>query len=183
MGIVGLRMTAEEYLALGETPERTELIEGVVVMSPSPTTRHQRVCEEIVYQLGTYRRAGGGFSLFFETDVRFTSGTVYRPDIVAYRDGRLGADEMRLSIPPDLVVEVLSGNKALDLLTKRDDYDRFGVAEYWIVDPESGRVRWYVRPVEAGPMEERAVMGDAIVSASLPGFVLNLKPVRALAAG
>jgi Uma2 family endonuclease len=181
-GIVGLRLTAEEYLSLGETQERTELIEGVVVMSPSPTTRHQRVCEEIMYQLASYRRAAGGFTCLFEIDVRFTHQTVYKPDIVAYRDGRLDPQAMRLTEPPDLVVEVLSGNTPLDRLTKRDDYDRFGVGEYWIVHPESGKVWWYARSAQAGPMVERPVMGDTLASASLPGFVLDLRPVRALAA-
>ena len=51
--MVGLKMTAEEYLALGESSERTELLNGVVVsMSPSPIPRHFKVIHELLIQLG-----------------------------------------------------------------------------------------------------------------------------------
>ncbi len=50
----GLRLSAEEYLALGETKIRYELIDGDVVMSPSPTAQHQQLIMEIAYQVRAF---------------------------------------------------------------------------------------------------------------------------------
>lgn len=120
--------------------------------------------------------------MFAETDVRFSSGAVYRPDVCAYRTERLSAQVQRLDSPPDLVVEVLSpGGKPLDLITKRDDYDRFGVGEYWIVDPAIGEVLCYRR--RGARLYEGPAEGDGLPCAALPGFVLDLRPLRAMADG
>lgn len=176
-GIVGLRMTAEEYLALGETEERTELIEGLVVMSPSPNLLHQRLQREIAYQIESYCRRSPGAEVFFETDVFFSRREVYRPDIVAYAPGRLDPRAKRLEIPPSLVIEVISpGSEPMDLVTKRLDYGRFGVGEYWVVDPRARCVRAPVPGREA--MEDISVGLTRLRSASLPGFDLDLRPLR-----
>lgn len=79
----GLRMTAEEYLALGETDKRYELIDGVVFMSPAPTMRDQRVRDLIMAQLIACEAHAPGMMSVSEADVRMTRGKVYRPDISA----------------------------------------------------------------------------------------------------
>src|SRR3954468_18057762 len=104
LGYNGLRMTADEYLALGETADRYELIDGVVVMSPSPFPDHSEIINEIVFQLVGFERSGGGIRVFADTDVRLTSGKVYRPDIAAYRSDRLQGKVLHLTTPPDLAV-------------------------------------------------------------------------------
>src|SRR5207248_98420 len=122
IGYNGLRMTADEYLALGETPERYELIDGVVVMSPSPFPDHSEIAIEITFQLKQFARSGGKVRTFADTDVRLTSGKVYRPDVWVYRAERLASKVEHLTTPPDLAVEILSpSSKPLDLITKRDD--------------------------------------------------------------
>lgn len=181
LGYAGLRMSADEYLALGETQDRYELIDGIVVMmSPSPFASHNEIAAEIVYQLKSFADRSGGVRIFPETDVRFSANTIYKPDISVYRSERLPAKVQRLDLPPDLVVEVLStGTQALDLITKRDDYERFGVGEYWAVDPKSGDVRCWRR--HAQRLLEASPTGDALECAVLPGMVLDLARVRALA--
>jgi Uma2 family endonuclease len=179
-GYAGLRMSAEEFFGLGETQERYELIDGVVVMSPSPLPLHNAMIAEVIFQLMTFARRVAGVSVFPETDVRLAPALVYRPDIVAYAPGRLLGTPDRLTIAPDLVVEMLSpGTKAIDLVTKRDDYEAFGVGEYWAIDPADARVRAWRRQDER--LIEAAVVGESVPSAALPGLVLDVRPLRELA--
>lgn len=173
-------MTANEYLALGETVERYELIEGVVVMSPSPFANHNEIAHEIDYQLGAFARSGGAVRVFPETDIRLSNTKVYRPDLAVYRSERLRGKVLRLETPPDLVIEILSpGSKPLDLITKRDDYDRFGVAEYWVLDPADASVRCWRR--RGTRMTEAPIEGSVVPCEALPGFALDLGPIRSIA--
>ena len=141
LGYAGLTMTADEYLALGETPERYELIHGVVCMTPSPGADHGAIAVEVTSQL-----RNAGFRAFADIDLRLSPETVYRPDVCAYRRERIEGRIKRLPPAPDLVVEILSpSNKALDLITKRADYERADVGEYWVVDPDTLRFRCWRR--------------------------------------
>lgn len=179
-GYAGLRMTAEEFFSLGQTSERYELIDGVVVMSPSPLPSHNELLAEIVFQLKAYAKGKPGVRVFPETDIRFSRGLVYRPDIAIYAPGKLGDAVERLETPPDLIVELLSpATKAADLVTKRDDYEKFGVAEYWAIDPADARVRAWSR--RGARLVERPVENDSIASQALPGFTLDIRPLAAMA--
>jgi Uma2 family endonuclease len=176
LGYAGLTMSADEYLSLGETPDRYELIHGVVCMSPSPGADPGALAVEITHQL-----ANAGVRTFAEIDLRILGDTVYRPDICAYRAERIVGRVRRLPPAPDLVVEILSpSSKALDLITKRADYERAGVGEYWVVDPETLRFRVWRR--EGAVLVEAPVEADAATLAcgALPGFMLDLRAVQAL---
>lgn len=184
IGYHGLRMSAEEYLALGETRERYELIHGTVSMSPSSFPEHGEVANEIGGQLRNFARATKSVRVFEEIDVHFSADTVYRPDICVYRIERMPKKSARLNKPPDLVIEILSpGTKPLDLITKRDDYEAFGVGEYWVVDPVDGRVKCWRRPAAGHGFAETLVSGEHLESASLTGFRLDLTLVREAARG
>jgi Uma2 family endonuclease len=181
-GYAGLTMTADDYLALGETADRYELVHGVVLMSPSPLPIHSRIARRIDFQLTAFEQTTGRIVSFGDTDVRFDDSTVYRPDISVYLTERLPKRVNRLQTPPDLVIEVLSpSNRGLDLMTKRNDYERYGVGEYWIVDPANGDVRGWKRV--GVRFEDVAITGDSLPSSAIPGFTLDLHPIRALARG
>ncbi len=178
LGYAGLCMTADEYLA----PERYQLVRGVVVMSPSPFADRNRILAQIVYQLEAFTAQGGSICVMPETDVRFGPDTVYQPDISVYRMERLPPKFKRLDSPPDLVIEILSrGTKLLDLNTRRLDYERFGVPEYWTIDPENGEVRCWRR--QGAQLVKVPVEGDLLASSAIDGFTLQLAPVRARASG
>ncbi len=176
LGYAGLTMTADEYLALGETPERYELIHGVVVMTPSPGAKHGTIAAEIIRQLGNF-----GVRPFGETDVPISASTVYQPDVCAYRAGRLRGRANRLPPAPDLVVEITSpSSKALDLITKRADYERSGVGEYWVVDPDTLIFRCWRRDGAAMAEFPFDPTADTLPSRAFPGFSLDLRALRAL---
>jgi Uma2 family endonuclease len=196
-GLGGVRMTAEEFLALGETDERYELFDGVVVMSPSPLPRHQQLVQAIFRQLDRWEPPQPP-TVFLDTDVHFGDGVVYRPDVSVYAGSRKIGLPRVLRAAPDLIVEVTSrSSRGTDLLAKRDAYDRFGVPEYWAIDagehggastpdatppatpPATTLARCYRR--QGARLVEVPVEGDALASVALPGFTLDLRPIRALA--
>lgn len=180
MGYHGLIMTADEYLALGETSERYELINGVVVMSPSPRPLHAKVLLQVGAQVQRFEDAGGAIDAYTETDLRIDPSTVYEPDLIAYARPLPKPIPERLTTPPELIVEVLSPRtEPLDLITKRAAYERFGVREYWVIDADAGTVR--VWRSEGGRLVEAAVTGTTVPCKAIPGFALDLAPLARLA--
>jgi Uma2 family endonuclease len=130
-------------------PEGTlaELIDNVIYMSPSPVYNHQDVLLEISTKLKVRLEKSAKVVIApFDVYLDEKSNAV-QPDIVIILDTNKGT-----LIPnghfygiPDVVVEVLSpGNKEYDLVKKKELYERFGVIEYWIVDPQTKETLGYL---------------------------------------
>ena len=107
-------------------------------MVPSPTNRHQFVLLNLVAVLMEYTQQHGGRLLFAPSDVVFTQYDVVQPDLLYFSEARRHL--VQLDAPtdaaPDLTVEVISpGTSTHDRVRKQATYARFGVSEYWIVDP------------------------------------------------
>jgi len=125
-------------------PEGTlaELIDNTIYMSPSPISKHQLILNEINFQLLQLFRTDKRAIVFvapFDVYLDERSNAV-QPDIVVVLSGNKNIIDPNGHIHgvPDLLVEVLSpGNKEYDLIKKKDLYERFGVKEYWIVDPDT----------------------------------------------
>jgi Uma2 family endonuclease len=125
-------------------PEGTlaELINGTIYMSPSPISNHQVVLNEINIELSLFfRRQKVGRVLIAPMDVYLDENqNAVQPDIVVLLGDNISIVKKQGHIHgiPDLLVEVLSkGNNKHDLITKKDLYEKFGVKEYWVVDPET----------------------------------------------
>ncbi len=134
-----------KYLSL---PEKypAEFIKGEIVMSPSPSVKHQEIAGEIFVLLK--RVSGGKGKVFYELDVHFDEDNVVRPDIIYVSDESKIKDNW-IEGAPDLVVEVLSGSTAtVELIDKKELYEKFGVKEYWVIDIENSMV--YVFKNEGG---------------------------------
>lgn len=174
LGYAGLLMTAEEFAALDETRERYELVHGVVCMSPPGDPAHGDAVSEVIQSLKNF-----GARVFTEIDLNISGETVYRPDVCAYKPGRVRGRVRTLPPWPDLVIEALSpSTKAFDLVTKRADYDRAGIGEYWIIDPETLLIRVWRR--RDGTLTEEVGQGDQVTSRTIPGFVFDVRPLRNL---
>ncbi len=125
-------------------PEGTlaELINGTIYMSPSPLSRHQLVSNDLCTDLTVHlrsKRAGKVLSAPIDVFLDEESNAV-QPDIVVVLGENISIINPGGHIHgvPDLLVEVLSkGNNKHDLITKKDLYEKFGVQEYWVVDPET----------------------------------------------
>jgi Uma2 family endonuclease len=178
----GLRMSVEEFLDLPDDGCKYEMIDGVVTMSPSPVPSHQRVAGEIFAQIKWFLRSHPVGEAFTELDVHLNAGRgggdlVYSPDVIFVRRERLADMRERIVGAPDLVVEIISrGSRKRDTITKRGDYERFGVGEYWYFDP-ARETMTFLR-LSGGAFVEITPVVDAFTSLAVPGFVLDLKPAR-----
>ena len=121
--------------ALDELPDdgnRYELVDGLLLVSPSPTEQHQRALGELFVLLRL--TAPPGLRVYAAPlDVRFSMRVQAQPDLLVVEDG---PPRERLERLPLLCVELLSpGTRRHDLVLKRRAYEREGVAHYWLVDP------------------------------------------------
>ena len=129
-------------------PEGTlcQLINNNLVMSPTPTDPLQKILMDISAQLFFYVSKNQlGEVRVAPYDVYFNRKNVYQPDIVFVAKENINKiKEDGLHGAPDLVIEILSPPTAkYDLEDKKDVYERYGVKEYWAVDPVSKQVYFF----------------------------------------
>lgn len=133
----------EEYAALPPDGRRWELIDGDLEVNPAPSTRHQTVSRRLQYEL-MQQLEEKEIALVFDapTDVILSNHDVLQPDLIIVRTTRSHVVSQRgIEGPPDIVVEILSAaTRVMDRRVKSVTYARFGVPEYWIVDPDLGHI-------------------------------------------
>ncbi len=154
-----------------EEDERIELIGGEVVMMSPPSRIHQKISFEIGRQIGNYLEgkkcevypAPFGVRLFErDGDGPEDVGTMVEPDISVVCD-KSKLDKHGCKGAPDMVVEVLSPSTLRhDRFVKLCLYQRAGVREYWIVEPETQTVQVYT--LENGILQPRAFYGPGDVA-------------------
>ena len=133
-----VRFTYQDYQMLPED-KRYEILDGDLCMVASPTTKHQRVSKRLLVELiQQVERKGFGEVFQAPWDVILSEDNIVQPDILFIEKGRAAlVGENNLQGAPDLAIEILSaGSRKRDLAIKRKIYARFGVREYWIVDPD-----------------------------------------------
>ena len=179
----GVRMSGDAYFELGESEARYELVDGVLLMSPSPTPLHQAVAWELSMQIGTFLRQNPNLGkAYYELDVVLPARTgrgdlVYRPDLIFLNSKKAAQIGSRVEVIPDLVVEISSAaTRKLDQQTKRDDYERCGVSEYWLIDIEAASFT-FLRLTGSGYREQSGKASEFESSAIL-GFVLDLDALK-----
>jgi len=154
---------------------RREIIDGELFVTPSPRVDHQRCVGRLHLLLAPFVRDRAlGEVLLGPTDVVFEPRNVCVPDLIVVANDRGGlVTEMNVQGSPTLVIEVLSDARH-DRVRKRAIYERFGVPEYWIVDPDSDRVDVY--RLDGGGYGKPIILrpGDQLTSPSLPGLEIDL---------
>jgi Uma2 family endonuclease len=177
--------TYADLVALPHDQLRHELIDGEHVVTPSPNTAHQTISLNLVGLLVPYlRRRGFGRLLYAPFDVKLSLFTVVVPDLVYFTAERFErvVNEKHATAAPDLVVEILSpGTRRRDKGRKRAVYDREGVQEYWIVDPDARSITALRRPRAGagltGVITATAAGGDVLESPLFPGLHIPLREV------
>jgi len=135
-------LTYDDYLALPETKQRYEIIDGELIWRcPAPTIKHQRVVKKACVKLDPFVEENDlGELILSPVDVVVSRNPLRmrQPDLLFVRKERLSIVQERVEGAPDLVIEVLSpGNARPSVLEKLSDYARIGVRECWIFSPEA----------------------------------------------
>jgi len=170
------RLTYDDLLQLPEEEgKHYEIIDGELLVNASPVPRHQRIVGNLYYAVRAYVETHGGEVFVSPLDVLFDRHNVVEPDILVIKVDRTSiVGPKNIQGAPNLVIEVLSdGSRRKDEVQKRKLYDRFGVDEYWIVDPELELVKIYRRTAAA--FERVAEEGGTITTPLLPEFALDVR--------
>jgi Uma2 family endonuclease len=173
------RLTYDDLARMPDDGMRHEIIDGVHYVTPSPARRHQVLFRRLFLAIGGYLEihpnVGEVYGAPFDTV--FTKWDVVEPDLLFVAADQLNIlTEPNVQGAPALVVEILSPRtKRRDLGVKLQLYDRGGVREYWIVDPEENSVTIHRRAADGNFPKVQSLPDDGLVIATplLPGFSLS----------
>jgi len=176
----GVKLTYDDYVHFPEDGKRHELIDGEHFVTPTPNRKHQAVSSNLLGMIWSHLQqhpVGRVFSAPF--DVILSTFDVVEPDLLYISRQRLAEIETSPWVKgaPNLVVEIGSpATRKRDATVKRRLYERFGVEEYWVVDPELDTIDVY-RSVE-GRYERTSQLtleqADVLTTPLLAGLVLPL---------
>ena len=116
-------------------------------MSPSPLLLHQRVLKTIAFAIDSFViQHQSGECIISPIDVFLDNKNIVQPDIVFIAKENLSIIKQdRIKGAPDLIIEILSpGSESHDLETKKELCERFGIKEYFIVDPKTKETIHYL---------------------------------------
>ena len=177
----GVRLTYDDFVLFPDDGQRHELIDGEHYVTPSPNLKHQAVLGNLHLAIGNWLAQHPVGRVFFAPfDVVFTQFDVVEPDLLYMSNDRAAQVLTSANVQgaPELVVEIGSpGTRRRDETIKRRLYERAGVSDYWIVDPELDVVRIHRRTNHgfARPLELSAEAGDVVTTPLLPGLELPLE--------
>lgn len=171
-----IKYTINDYMT-APPEKRYELLDGELILAPSPTTRHQRIMFRLAQAVNDFVAAHSLGEVFVAPcDVVLSDYDVAQPDILFVSNERSGiVTEANVQGAPDLVVEVLSpGTAQYDRGYKRTLYGRYGVREYWLVDPEAEAVEVLIASSQGLLPHGAYLRGHTLTSPLLEGLVLSV---------
>lgn len=157
-------LTLEDFEAIrgaADDGHRYELIDGSLIVTPSPLRKHQRAVTRLAFLLGQTNPEPGLFEvLVAPLDIRLNDETVVQPDAVVL----VGDDEDK----PLLVVEVLSpSTRHIDVGLKWSRYASAGIPHFWVVDPDTPSLTvWQLR--DGAYIKGAEAAGDQTASVVAP---------------
>jgi Uma2 family endonuclease len=175
------RLTYDDFLLFPDDGQRHELIEGEHYVTPCPNLRHQKLLGRLHFALAGYLRDHPSFGevYFAPFDVVFSNWDVVEPDLIFVAGDQLGIlTDKNIVGAPALLVEILSpGTRKRDQQIKRRLFERGGVREYWMIDPDRNAVVIHRRD-ESGAFprigELTAAENTVLTTPLLPAFSLPL---------
>jgi Uma2 family endonuclease len=175
-----VKLTYEDFLLFPDDGKRHELIDGEHYVTPSSNTKHQVVLGNLHFMIRTWLEPNPVGRVFFAPfDVVFTQFDVVEPDLLYMSNARAETilTSKHVTGAPEIVVEIGSpGTRKRDETIKRRLYERCGVSEYWVVDPELDIVRVYRS--DGGrfgkPTELSTDAGDVLTTPVLAGLEVPL---------
>jgi Uma2 family endonuclease len=176
------KLTYEDYMLFPEDGKRHEILDGEHYVTPAPSFGHQSISVNLSSRVHTFVRENRlGFLRYAPLDVLLSEHDIAQPDLLFISNERAAiVTAANVQGAPDLVIEILSDStRRRDETLKRDRYERAGVREYWIVDPQRRVVR-VLRRGGAGflaPQEFLAAAGDVLITPLLPGLEILVREI------
>ena len=172
-------MTYEDYAKMPDD-ERWELINGELILAPSPRTSHQDAQSNFGTEMSYFvRRRELGKFFFANTDVVLSDYVVLIPDLCFVSNERSHIiTPANIQGAPDIVVEILSPSTSRrDWNDKRELYAAHGTREYFILDP-SNKIVWRLTPKDGAlEIEQTYYEGDTVTSTVLEGFSIAVDDI------
>ena len=179
----GVKLTYDDFLLFPDDGQRHELIDGEHCVTATPFLKHQAVVGNLYFLIRTFLETNPlGTIIGFPTDVILSRYDIVEPDLQYISKDRAHIMSDWVRGAPDLVVEVASkSTRKRDLTIKRDLYAKWGVREYWFVDPSADSVRMYRGSEDARtfrePVELWLEQEDILTTRLLPGLRLPLADI------
>ena len=185
MDVLQKKLTYQEFRVLEFDDNDTfwyELINGELVQKQSPSVQHQRISQKIEFALMVYANQTKSGEMFHAPlDVVLDDYNAYHPDILFIKKERsfiIDAKEQIIIGAPDLVVEILSKSTAPhDKGAKKENYERNGVREYWLVDPVRKSIEVYALIEQRYKLVAYQEESGKVISSVLEGFELEVEQV------
>ena len=173
------KWTEADYFRLPESNKIIELSEGRLIISPSPTTQHQMILGSFFSTLRTYVTSNKlGMIVISPMDVRLRKGIIRQPDIIFMSNEHLDRISNKRWGIPDLAIEVSSpGTKKEDRKDKYTEYEKAGIKEYWIIDPNKQTVEVFTLENATYKIFGRWGIGEIAKSKLLDGFEVKIDDV------
>jgi len=169
--------TYTDYCVLPQDYRRHEIIEGDHIVTPSPTTRHQKVLAALQFLLDTHVRSQKlGTLLFAPMDVVLSETSVVQPDLLFVSTLREHIiTEPYVDGPPDLVIEALSASTAaMDRGGKMRLYAKYGIRHYWIIDPQGLTLEMFELREADYQLQAKFDKAETAVSTLFPGLLIPM---------
>lgn len=169
--------TYQDYLKLPEDGNRSEVIQGELIMVAAPHTGHQFVSGNIYFELYRFvQKKQLGRILNAPVDVLLSESNVVQSDILFISKENLYIiTEKNIAGAPDLIIEIISPSSAYyDLLEKKELYAVHGVKEYWIVEPKKQWIEVYINQNGKFELDQRVEQMGIIKSHVVNGWSLEL---------
>jgi Uma2 family endonuclease len=166
-------LTLAQFDAIPDDGRRHELLNGRLLVTPSPAADHQRAAFQLAIRLQP--ACPDHLEVFFAPfDFRPNDRSSLQPDLMVCRSEDVERDGVRR--PLLLAVEILSpSNRSADLVTKRHVYEQAGVASYWIFEPDEAVLT--VLELAYGRYVERTFKDDEVFETDRP-FPMRIVPAE-----
>ncbi len=167
--------TYDEMAAeLPESNLPTELWDGEIIISPAPRPSHQTLVARTWETLNHYLKSRRPGQVFISpVDVVFSENKTVQPDVVFVSAAQAAIIGNCIRSVPDLLVEVISeGSWRRDRVDKKALYEQFGVAEYWIIEPDSRLIEVFALRAGAYQLHARGMGSNPVTSLLLPGLAV-----------
>jgi Uma2 family endonuclease len=176
------KLTYEDYMLSPDDGQRHEILDGEHYVTPSPFFRHQLISSRLHLRLGSLvEERKMGVVLSAPMDVVLSDHDIAQPDLLFISNERAGIITQRnIQGAPDLVIEILSDRtRRRDEGIKLECYDRCGVSEYWMFNPNRKTAKVYRR--QGGKLRLApnlsAAAGDVLTTPLLPGLATPLAEI------